>query len=129
MNCLLTCLFKPCIGTILVDTGQTGTLPVMEIHQSVELSVADALIMSLTCTATIEKNDTVGYYMGWSGMDLKYSLWIQQSPVTRQGGYIKRKLYFKPWLDFLAGEYTCHLYMKDQPHATEYKKSYVTSGM
>ena len=111
-----------------MNTGQTRTLPVMKINQTVELSVADALIMSLTCTATVGNNNTARYTMRWSGMNLNHSLWIEQPSVTRQEDYVKRKLFFKPWLDFLAGEYTCHLFMTNQPHAIVYNKSYVING-
>ena len=100
----------------------------MKIVQSMEISITDALRMTLTCTATVGNDKLAQYDMRWSGMDLEHSLWIAQSHVTKQGNDIERKLFFKPWLDSLAGEYTCHLVTKNHPHAKTYHKSFVISG-
>ena len=62
-------------------------------------------------------------------MDLEHSLWIGQSHVNKQGDDIERKLFFRPWLDSVAGEYTCHVFMKNHPHATTYNKTFVITGM
>ena len=101
----------------------------MKIVRSTELSITDALKMSLTCTATVGKNNLARYDMRWDGMDLEHSFWIQQSHVVKQGDNIERKLFFKPWLDSLAGQYTCHLVRKNRPHAKVYNESFVISGM
>ena len=101
----------------------------MKIVQSMEISIPDALRMTLTCTATVGKDKLAQYDMRWSGMDLEHSLWIVQSHVKKEGDDIERKLFFKPWLDSLAGEYTCNLVMKNHPHAKTYNKSFKISGM
>ena len=111
-----------------MDAGQTENWPVIKINQSMEFSIVDALRMSLTCTATVGKNNLIRYDMRWSGMNLDNSLWIQQSHVKKEGDYIEKKLFFKPWLDSLAGEYTCHLFVKNHPHATAYNRSHVIGG-
>ena len=107
----------------------------MNITQSVGLSLTDALTMSLTCTVTcnctVEKNNVIisnisQYDVEWSGMDLKHSLWIEQSDVIMERDIIKRKLFFKPWLASHAGDYFCHL-MKNQSHVKT--KKTVASGM
>ena len=100
----------------------------MRIVQSMELSITDALRMSLKCTATVSKNDLAKYDMRWSGMDLEHSLWIKQSHVTRQGNNIERRLFFKPWLDSHAGKYTCHLIIRNYPDIMMHNKSYLIQG-
>ena len=114
-----------------MGTDKRGTWPAMKIVQSAELAITDALRMSYTCTATVGKKNLAHYDMRWSGMDLEHSLWIEQSNVhvSKNGDSIERRLLFRPWLDSLAGEYTCHLFMKNHPHATMYNKSFVISGM
>ena len=116
------------VATEQVDTDKGGMWPAMKIVQSTELAITDALRMSLTCTATVGKDNLARYDMRWSGMDLEHSLWIQQLHVTKEGDNIERKLIFKSWLDSLVGEYTCHLFMKKHPHATMYNKSLTISG-
>lgn len=103
--------------------------PPMKIVQSTELSITDALRMSLTCIAIVGENNLTRYNMKWSGMDLENSLWIEQSHVTKQGDNIERKLLFKPWLDSLAGEYTCHIVAKNHPQGNMHSKSFVITGM
>ena len=117
------------VGTTQVVTDDRGTWPVMKINQSTELSITDGLRMSLSCTATVGKNNLARYDMRWTSMDLEHSLWIEQSHVNKQGDNVERKLLFKPWLDSLAGEYTCHLFMKNHPHATTYNKTFMITGM
>ena len=51
--------------------------------------------------------------MRWSGVGLQQSLWVKQSNISRQEDYIKRTLYFEPWLDLHAGEYTCSLVIRN----------------
>ena len=117
------------VGTVQAVTDQRETWPVMKINQSTELSITDGLRMTLTCTTTVGKNNLARYDMRWTGMDLEHSLWIEQLHVTKQGGEIERKLFFRPWLDSLAGQYTCHLFMRNHPHATVYNKTFAISGM
>ena len=128
MYMLMLMYIHTCLGTTQMDAGRTENLPVIKINQSMEISIVDALTMSLTCTATVGKNNFACYGMRWSGMNLENSLWIQQSDIKKEGDYIEKKLFFKPWLDSLAGEYTCHLFVKNHPHATAYNRSHVISG-
>jgi len=101
----------------------------MKVVQIPEFSIIDALRTSLKCTATVGKNNLVRYDMKWSGVRSEHSLWIQQSHVTKKGDDIERSLIFKPWLDSLAGEYTCHLVLKNHPSAMMHNKSFTISGM
>ena len=120
--------------TDAVDTKQRKTWPTMKIVQSMEFSIngvliIDALVMSLKCTATVGKNNLAKYDMTWSGMDLEHSLWIKQSHVTKQGDNIERTLLFMPWLNSHAGEYTCHLVIRNYPDIIMmHNKSYVIQG-
>ena len=100
----------------------------MKIVQSMELSITDALRMSLKCTATVGKNNLAKYDMTWSGMDLEHSLWIKQSHVTKQGDNIERTLLFMPWLNSHAGEYTCYLVIRNYPDILMHNKSYAIQG-
>ena len=118
-----------CMHTTLIDIDQRGTWPIMTINLSTEFSLTDALMMSLTCTVTVGQNNSDLYDIRWNGMALKrHSLLIQQSHVSKYGDNIKKKLIFKPWLNSLAGEYTCHLFKKNNLHSVLYNKSYVISG-
>ena len=72
----------------------------------------DGYRMYLACAASVNINLTDKVVMTWSGMGLQQSLWVSRSHVTKQEGYIERKLFFKPWLDMHAGEYTCNLKIK-----------------
>jgi len=118
-----------CICTDTGSTDRSGTWPTMEIAQLTDISITDALRMSLKCTATVGKNNLARYDMKWSGVHSEHSLWIQQSHITKKGDNIERSLTFKPWLDLLAGEYTCHLVVKNHPSTMMHNKSYVISGM
>jgi len=62
--------------------------------------------------SVIKGNLTYHIDMSWSGKGLK-SLWISQLQVLKQGKWTMRKLYFRPWLDSHAGNYTCHANVKD----------------
>ena len=66
--------------------------------------------------------------MRWSGKGLGQSLWVQQSCVTREGDHIERKLFFKPWLDLQAGEYTCNLDVQDNKSKYAAKKTFTVGG-
>ena len=125
-GCMYTCTH---VGTSQIESSQNKTWPIMTIIQSTELSITDSLRMSLTCIASVGQNNLSRFDIGWSGMDLEHSLWLEQSHVTKHGENIEKKLFFKPWLYSLAGEYTCHLFKKNHPHSILYSKSYVISGM
>ena len=110
-------------------TDSKRTWPVMEIVQSIDFSLTDALKMTLTCKAIVGKNNSIWYDMRWSGMNTKLSVWMEQSHVAKKGDNVERRLIFRPWLDLLAGEYTCHLIEKNHNNAKIYNKSFVISGM
>ena len=115
--------------TTQIDIVQRGAWPIMTINLITEFSLTDALMMSLTCTVTVGKNISDLYDIRWNGTALKHSLWIQQSDVSKHGDNIEKKLIFEPWLNSFAGEYTCHLFKKNNLHSVLYNKSYVISGM
>ena len=91
-----------------------------------DFSRTDGYRMYLTCVASVNSSHRVD--MRWSGKAFPQSLWIQQAHVMRQGDYIERKLIFKPWLDFHAGEYTCNLIVKDNKFKFTVKKTTVVNG-
>ena len=115
--------------TTQIDIVQRGTWPIMTINLITELSLTDALMMSLTCTVTVGQNNSDLYDIRWNGMALKHSSWIHQSNVSKYGDNIEKKLVFEPWLNSFAGEYTCHLFKKNNLHSVLYNKNYVISGM
>ena len=76
-------------------------------------SRTDGFRMYLRCVAAVNSDHHVD--MRWSGDGLQQqSHWVRQTHVTRQGGYVERKLSFNPWLDSHAGEYTCNLNVNDK---------------
>ena len=84
----------------------------LEITQTMGFALLDGYRMHLTCSTSKSNNTAIAYVdMRWSGMGLR-SLWVKQSEVKKQNDYIERKLFFEPWLDQHAGEYTCHLTVK-----------------
>lgn len=86
----------------------------MNITQSMERSLVDGFTMCMICMASVIKgNSTYHVDMRWSGVGLQQSLWVNQLQVMRHRNCIVRKLCFSPWLDSHAGEYTCHVVMKD----------------
>jgi len=78
------------------------------ITQSMDVSLIDGLRMNLVCTVLSDVEASIH----WSGVGLK-SMWVHQSSVSRQANKCRRRLSFKPWLDVHAGEYTCHVTMKN----------------
>ena len=110
-------------------TKKNDIWPVMQIVQSIDFALTDALKMTLTCKATVGKNNSLWYDMRWSGMNTKLSLWMEQSHVAKKGDNVERRLIFRPWLDSLAGEYICHLIEKNHCNTKVYNKSFVISGM
>ena len=88
----------------------------------------DGYRMYLTCAASVNINLTDKVVMTWSGMGLQQSLWVSRSHVTKQEGYIERKLFFKPWLDMHAGEYTCNLKIKGSSPKFTVKKAIMVTG-
>ena len=92
-----------------------------------DFSQTDGYRMYLKCVVSVNSNHRVD--MRWSGRGLQQSLWARQAHVTRQGGCIERKLFFKPWLDFHAGEYTCNLNISDNNSKfVTVKKTIIVSG-
>ena len=75
--------------------------------------LVDGTPIKLTCIAFRDENYSVYNFadVGWTGV--KYSLWITQSEIKRSYKYIQRTLTFRPCLEYHAGEYTCHLTVKD----------------
>ena len=102
----------------------------LKITQTMGLALIDGYRMHLTCLASKSNNITIAYVdMKWSGTGLLQSLWVKQSDVKKQNDQIERKLFFEPWLDLHAGEYTCHLTIKDDNNDTfTVKKTYIVSG-
>ena len=92
-----------------------------------DTSQTDGYRMYLKCSASVNNYHHVD--MRWSGRGLQQSLWVRQAHVTRQEGYIERKLFFKPWLDLHAGEYTCNLNVRDDKSKLfTVKKSIIVNG-
>ena len=101
----------------------------LEITQTMGLALIDGYRMHLICSNSKSSNDAIAYVdMSWSSMGLR-SLWVKQSDAERQDDYIERKLFFEPWLDQHAGEYTCHLTVKvNNSHTVTVNKTYILSG-
>ena len=91
-----------------------------------DFSLTDGYRMYLTCVASVNSSHRVD--MRWSGKGLGQSLWVRQARVTREGDHIERKLFFKPWLDSQAGEYTCNLNVQDNKSKYTVKKIFTIGG-
>ena len=93
-----------------------------------DFSLTDGYRMYLTCAASVNNSHDVQVDMRWSGKGLGQSHWVKQAHITRERGHIERKLFFKPWLDSQAGEYTCNLYVKDNKSKYTVKKIFTVGG-
>ena len=102
----------------------------LTITQTMGLALIDGYRMHLTCLASKPSNNIITYVdMKWSGVGLLQSLWVQNSNVKKQNSdHIERKLFFEPWLDRHAGEYTCHVILKHNDHIFTMNKTYTVSG-
>ena len=101
----------------------------IKITQTMGLALIDGYRMHLTCLASKSSNNTITYVdMKWSGVGLLQSLWVQNSDVKKNNDHIEQKLYFEPWLDQHAGDYTCHVTLKDNNHTFTVNKTYTVSG-
>ena len=85
----------------------------MNITQLMQWPLIDAIAMQLTCTASVGWNLDDFVDMKWTGPGLQRSLWIEQADLVKHKNCFERTLQFRPWLDTHAGEYTCHLIMKN----------------
>ena len=85
----------------------------MNITQVMEIPLIDGYTMCVTCMASVTKdNSSYHVNMGWSGIGLQQSLWVNQREAVKYRNCIVRKLCFSPWLNSQAGEYTCYLTME-----------------
>ena len=103
----------------------------MNITQIMEMSLVDGYNMCLLCMASVTNNNqTYDVIMRWSGIGLQQSLWVNQLPVVTYKNCIVRKLCFAPWLSSHAGEYTCHVHVKDD-HKFEFtvNQIFIVNGM
>jgi len=120
-----------CISCCFINTDVTINLkPHVQINitQSMDLPMIESFRMYLTCMASVNKGN---YHVDikWSGKGLK-SLWITQLQVMKQGKLTMRKLYFHPWLDSHAGNYTCHVNVKDTDNSELIvNKTFTVNGM
>ena len=80
--------------------------------------LVDGTPIKLTCIAFRDENYSVYNFadVGWTGG--KYSLWMTHSKIRRNYKYIQRTVIFRPYLEYHAGEYTCHLTVKDENNST-----------
>ena len=76
----------------------------------------DAVRYGLTCKACDSKFNLVN--INWSGVRYQKSVWITELQVKRVGFCIERDLDFRPYLEYHAGDYTCHLTIKDNDGST-----------
>ena len=92
---------------------------VVNITQSMDVSLIGGYRMKLVCAVfTNIETDPANVAIRWSGMGLK-SMWVHQSSVSHQADKYQRQLSFRPWLDIHAGQYTCHVMMKDSQCTVE----------
>ena len=103
----------------------------MNITQSMEMALVDGYSMCLTCMASvIGSNVTRNVIMRWSGVGLQQSLWVNQLPVVTHRHCVVRKLCFTPWLSSHAGDYICHVDVKnDFNFELTLNKSFTVNGM
>ena len=83
--------------------------------------LVDGIAMRLTCRAYNNSIYSLDKFidMRWSGLGLqRKSLWITESKISKHRGYATKHLYFRPCLEYHAGEYTCHLTVRDKDNST-----------
>ena len=86
----------------------------MDITQSIIWPpLIDGIILKLTCIAERKYEFIEFVTIKWTGEGLEKSIWVKQSGIKKQKDSFKIDLLFMPWLDSHAGEYTCHVEMKD----------------
>ena len=82
--------------------------------------LVDGVPLKFTCKAFSDNNYGLDKFidMTWTGVSFKKSLWVKQFDIKRQQDHIERVLQFRPCLEYHAGDYTCHLTVKDKDGST-----------
>ena len=127
------CIYCSCLYIYMCTDVTVSMHPhvLMNITQSIEMSLVDGYSMCLTCMASVvNSNVTHNTIMRWSGVGLQQSLWVNQLPSVTHRHCIVRKLCFTPWLSSHAGEYICHVDVKnDLNFELTVNKSFTVNGM
>ena len=82
--------------------------------------LVDGVPQTLTCQVFSDENYGLDKFidMRWSGVSFQKSLWVKQYPIKKEKDHIERKLEFRPCLEYHAGDYTCHLTVRDKDGST-----------
>ena len=92
------------------------------------VALIDGFRMHLTCLASINDSNLISFVdMKWSGLGMK-SLWVNQSDIKKHDNTIKRELFFEPWLDLHAGEYTCHVLVELNDNNFTWNKTFLVDS-
>ena len=81
----------------------------------------DGTALRLVCKASNSSSYSLDKFvdMKWTGIGLwKKSLWVKESRIDKYQNAIVKALLFHPCLEYHAGEYTCHLTVKDENNST-----------
>ena len=103
---------------------------IQKVHPQIKMTITQALgdghplvdgvPLKFTCKAFANNNYRLDKFvdMKWTGVGFQKSLWVKQSPIKKQQSYIERVLQFRPCLEYHAGDYTCHLTVRDKDGST-----------
>ena len=82
--------------------------------------LVDGVPLKFTCKAFSDNNYGLDKFVDikWTGVSFKKSLWVKQFEIKRQHDHIERVLQFRPCLEYHAGDYTCHLTVRDKDGST-----------
>ena len=82
--------------------------------------LVDGVPQTLTCQVFSDENYGLNKFIDirWSGVSFQKSLWVKQYPIKKENDHIERKLEFRPCLEYHAGDYTCHLTVRDKDGST-----------
>ena len=82
--------------------------------------LVDGVPLKFTCKAFSDNEYGLDKFidMRWTGVGFKKSLWVKQFDIKREQDHIERVLQFRPCLEYHAGDYTCHLTVRDKDGST-----------
>ena len=82
--------------------------------------LVDGVPLKFTCKVFSDNNYRLDEFidMKWTGVSIKKSLWVKEYPIKKEKDHIERMLEFRPCLEYHAGDYTCHLTVRNKDGST-----------
>ena len=121
---------KPEVNEPEVNEATDATEKPKVIHPQIKMTITQALgdrhplvdgvPLKFTCKAFSDNEYGLDKFVDieWTGVSFKKSLWVKQLDTKRQPDHIERVLQFRPCLEYHAGDYTCHLTVRDKDGST-----------